>query len=142
VQEERDELLGRRRLAGEHRVCVESVSARSSRAATIGSTVIRDRFASNMRTSAPLSGIGRRVVSWNCGPTLDTTRQMSMTRICMIRIAAARAASKVSPAGMSVSAASRGSGSSAASMTAAMTSSLSAKARKIVPSAIPAASAI
>jgi len=46
------------------------------------------------------------------------------------------------PGRIASSAASSGSGSSAASTTAAMTSSLSAKARKIVPSAMPAASAI
>ena len=47
---------------------VESVSARSSRAATIGSTRDLGRGArSNMRTSASLSAIGRRVVSWKRG---------------------------------------------------------------------------
>ena len=44
-----------------------------------------------MRTSASLSAIGRRVISWNRVPTLDTSRQMSMTRCCMITTAAASA---------------------------------------------------
>ena len=121
---------------------VDKVSARSSRAATIGSTVICERCASNMPTSASLSVIGRRVISWKRVPTLDTRRQMSITRCWMITTAAASASSKARPGGMAESAASSGSGSSAASITAAMTSSLSAKARKMVPSAIPAASAI
>ena len=136
------ELVGRRRFAGEHRMRGRQRERAQQRAATIGSTVISSRCDSNRRTSASLSVIGRRVISWKRVPTLDISRQMSMTRCWMITTAAARPASNVRSAGIADSAASSGSGSRADSIAAAITSSLSPNARKIVPSAMPAASAI
>ena len=131
VQEHLDELLGRHGLVGEHRVRRrERERAQQPRRGRRARSRMRSRFAANRPTSASLSVTGRRVISWKRVPTLDTRRQMSMTRCWMSTTAAARPSSNATSAGIPARAASSGAGSRAASMTATMISSLSAKARK------------
>ena len=101
VQEQLHELVRRQRLAGEHRMrrrqrerAQQPGRRRSARPRS------RSRWAAKMRTSASLSAIGRRVISWKRVPTLDISRQMSMTRCWRITTAATSRSSNASPAGI------------------------------------------
>ena len=95
-----------------------------------------------MATAPGLSVIGCRTWSWKRGPTLDIRRQISMVRRCRMAMASVSTGSSGLEASRAPSRSSTGEGSTACSITAAITASLSSKTRKMVPSAIPAASAI
>ena len=91
VQEQLHELVGRRRLAGEHRMRrrqrERAQQPRRDDRLDRDPRAVAPRTCARARRCRPSGAASSRGTA---APTLDTSRQMSMTRCCMITIAAAR----------------------------------------------------